>query len=162
MTDIKLRSAWKKDDPAFKQDAQSLWDTLGVFPRERDDRLAELVAIAYDADKVIGACTARIIEYKVLRARVFHLRPMIVPGPHHDEVLLHLLSAAKEALQPWAQAHPGERLKGILAIFDSDAYDGLYPEPILRRQGIELVLTGCTDEGRQIRTVWFDDVRLEK
>jgi hypothetical protein len=38
----------------------NLWDTLNaVFPREREDRLKELVAVAYDASKPVGACTTR-------------------------------------------------------------------------------------------------------
>jgi hypothetical protein len=164
MTKLELRAVWQKDDPIVARDVETLWDELkAVFPRERADRLKELVAVAYDENhKIVGACTARTIEYKVLRTHIFHLRPAILPGSQHDEVLLHLLSAAKAALQPWARARPGERLKGILVMFDSDAYDALAPEPILRRADVDLVLTGYTDGGRQIRVLWFDDARLEK
>lgn len=163
MANLELRTAWKKDDPALKRDAEAVWDTLNaVFPREREDRLKELTAVAYDADKPVGVCTARPIEYKVLRTRIFFLRANILPGARHDDVFLHLLSAAKSVLEPWAQANPEERLKGILAMFDGDAYDALYPEPVLRRLDFELVLTGYTDEGRQIRVLWFDDAKLAK
>jgi hypothetical protein len=163
MSDIELRDAWQNADPALQRDVEGLWDELGaVFPKDRADRLKELVAVAYDGGKAVGACTARAIDYKVLRAQVFHLRPAIQPGPRHDEVLIGLLAAGKRALQPWAQAHPGERLKGMLVMFNSDAFDALYPEPMLRRGDVELVLTGYTDEGRQIRMLWFDDARLEK
>jgi hypothetical protein len=160
---IDLRTAWKKDDPKLQRDTEALWDALNaVYPREREDRLKELVAVAYEGEKAIGACTARAIEYKVLRTHVFYLRAAILPGASHDEALIHLLSAAKNVLQPWASAHPDERLKGILLMFDSDAFDALYGEPVVRRGDVELVLTGYTDEGRQIRMLWFDDVRLEK
>jgi len=163
MADIECRVAWKADDPALGRDTEAVWDVLGaVYPRERGERLKELVAVAYDGEQAVGACTARAIEYKVLRAHVFYFRPAILPGPHHDEVLFRLLSAAKNVLQPWARAHPGERLRGILLMFESDAFDALYPEPVLRRGDVELVLTGYTDEGRQIRVLWFDDARLEK
>lgn len=163
MADIELRSAWKKDDPALRRDTETVWDALNaVFPREREDRLKELVAVAYDAGKPVGVCTARAIEYKVLRTHIFYLRANILPGPQHGDVFLHLLSAAKAALEPWARAHPGERLKGILAMFDNDGFDALYPEPVLRRLDFELVLTGYTDEGRQIRVLWFDDAKLAK
>jgi len=163
MANIDLRIGWKKDDPVLRRDTETVWDALNaVYPREREDRLKELVAVAYEGEKAIGACTARAIEYKVLRTHVFYLRAAVLPGTHHDEVLIQLLSAAKNVLQPWAKANPGERLKGILLMFDSDAYDALYGEPILRRGDVELVLTGYTDEGRQIRVLWFDDVRLEK
>jgi hypothetical protein len=33
---------------------------------------------------------------------------------------------------------------------------------VLRRLDFELVLTGYTGEGRQIRMLWFDDARLAK
>lgn len=164
MANIEARAVWQNADPDTARDVEALWGELGaVFPRDRADRLKELAAVAHDETrKLVGACTARLIDYKVLRAHVFHFRPAIAPGAHHDETLLSLLSAAKAALQPWAQARPGERVKGILVMFDTDAYDGLYAEPVLRRQGIELVLTGYTDGGRQIRVAWFDDARLEK
>jgi hypothetical protein len=163
MSDVELRIAWQKADPILRRDAEAVWDALNaVYPREREDRLKELVAVAYDGEQAVGACTARLIDYKVLRARVFYLRPTILPGPRHDEILIRLLSSAKSVLQPWALAHPGERLKGVLVMFDSDAFDALYSEPILRRLDVELPLTGYTDEGRQIRMLWFDDARLEK
>jgi hypothetical protein len=163
MANIEIRTVWQKDDPAASHDVVALWDESGaIFPKDRPDRLKELVAAAYVDGKIAGACTARPIDYKVLRAQVFHIRSTILAGAQHDEVLLCLLSSAKSVLQPWAQVHADKRLKGILAIFDSDAYDGLYAEPIIRWHGIELVLTGCTDEGRQIRTIWFDDAKLAK
>ena len=163
MADIERRIAWKRDDPALRHDAQTGWDALNaVFPREREDRLKELVAVAYDAGKPVGTCTARAIEYKVLRTHVFYLRATIQPGPQHNDIFLHLLSAAKAALESWAGAHPDERLKGILVMFDNDGFDTLYPEPVLRRLDFELILTGYTDEGRQIRVLWFDDAKLAK
>jgi hypothetical protein len=163
MGSIEVRTVWQADDPAVARDVESLWEQCAaVFPKDRADRLREIVAAAYVDGTIAGACTARAIDYKVLRAQVLHIRPAILRGAQHDEVLLQLLSAAKNTLQPWAGARASDRLKGILVIFDSDAYEGLYPEPIIRRQDIELVLTGCTDEGRQIRIAWFDDARLEK
>jgi len=163
MANIESRIAWKKDDPALRRDTEAIWDGLNhVYPREREDRLKELVAVAYDGERPVGACTARAIEYKVLRANVFYVRPAILAGPHHDEILIRLLSAAKGVLQPWARAHPDERLKGLLLMFESDAFDTLYSDPILRRLDVELVLTGYTDEGRQVRMLWFDDARFEK
>ena len=163
MATIETRAVWQTNDPAVAGDVTALWDELAaVFPKDRSDRLKELAVVAYDGGRIAGACTARAIDYKILRAQVFHLRPVIRPGERHDEVLFHLLAAAKASLQPWAQARPAQRLKGMLLIFNSAAYDGLYPEPILRRQGVELVLSSCTDEGHQIRVIWFDDARLEK
>jgi hypothetical protein len=47
-------------------------------------------------------------------------------------------------------------------MFDNDAFDALCSEPVLRRLDFELVLTGYTGEGRQIRMLWFDDARLAK
>jgi hypothetical protein len=163
MSNLDLRTVWQTDDPAVAPDVVTLWSELGaVFPKDRADRLKELVAVAYDGGKIVGACTARSIDYRVLRTSVFYFRPTILPGPQHDEVLIALVSAAKRVLQLWVQAHPGERAKGILVMFDSDAFDGLIVEPILRRADVELVLTGYTDVGRQIRVQWFDDSRLEK
>ena len=57
------------------------------------------------------ASAPRAIEYKVLLTHAFYIRPAILPGPRHDEVLLRLLSAAKGVLQSWAHACPGERLR---------------------------------------------------
>lgn len=161
---MEICTVWQTDDSAVARDVETLWnERAAVFPRDRPERLKELVAVAYDENrKTIGACTARAIEYKVLRARVFHLRPVIAPGAQHDETLLRLLSATKDALQPWAEARSGERLKGILVMFDSDAYDALYSEPVLCRPDFNLVLTGYTDTGHQIRMLWFDNARLEK
>ncbi len=162
-TKLDLRIVWQADDPSVTPDVVTLWSELGaVFPKDRADRLKELVAVAYDGGKILGACTARSINYKVLRTHVFYFRPTISPGPQHGDILIGLLSAAKAALQPWVQAHPGERAKGILVMFDTDAFDALYSEPVLRRQDVELVLTGCTDGGRQTRVQWFDHARLEK
>jgi hypothetical protein len=110
----------------------------------------------------LSAPAPRAIEYKVLRTHVFYLRANILPGARHDDVFLCVLSAAKAAVEPWTQAHPGERLKGILVMFDNDAFDTLCSEPVLRRLDFELVLTGYTGEGRQIRMLWFDDARLAK
>lgn len=163
MANLELRAVWQTDDSAVARDVAMLWDELAVvFPKDRAARLKELVAIAYDGGKIVGACTARSIDYKVLRTPVFYLRPTILPGAQHDDVLIRLLSAAKHVLQPCAQAHPDERAKGILVMFDSDAFDALYSEPVLRRQDVELILTGYTDAGHQIRVQWFDDARLEK
>jgi len=79
---MELRIAWNEDDSALRRDAETAWDALNVaFPREREDRLKELVAIAYDAGKPVGTCTARVIEYKVLRTRVFYLRANTPPVP---------------------------------------------------------------------------------
>jgi hypothetical protein len=163
MANIEIRTAWETSDPALRRDTEAIWDRLNlVYPREREDRLKELVAVAYEGEQAVGACTARAIEYRVLRTAIFFLRTAILPGPSHDNVLIRLLSSAKNILQPWAQARPAERLNGILVMFDSDAFDTLYPEPVVRRGDVELVLTGYTDEGRQIRVMWFDDARLAK
>jgi hypothetical protein len=163
MTDLELRTVWQSHDPAVTSDVVTLWSDLGaVFPKDRADRLKELAAVAYVGDNIVGACTVRSIDYKVLRTQIFYLRPIIVPGPQHDEILIRLLSAAKSVLQPWARTHPDERARGLLVMFDSDAFDALCSEPILRRADVELVLTGYTDGGRQIRVQWFDDARLEK
>jgi hypothetical protein len=160
---IEVRTVWQVNNAAVAREVESLWEELSaVYSRDRAERLKELVAAAYVDGEVAGALTARPIDYKVLRAQVFHLRPVLRPDAHHDEVLFQLLSAAKSVLQPWARADSGGRMKGLLVMFDSDAYDGLYAEPVIRRSGVELVLTGCTDEGRQIRMLWFDDARLEK
>jgi len=160
---IEVRTVWQANDAAVARDVESLWEELSaVYPRDRADRLKELVVAAYVDGRIAGALTARSIDYKVLRAQVFHLRPALRPDVHHDEILFQLLSAAKSVLHPWARADSGGRMKGLLVMFDSDAYDGLYAEPVIRWHGVELVLTSCTDEGRQIRMLWFDDARLEK
>ncbi len=139
MANIEVRTVWQKDDPAASRDVIALWDELGtIFPKDRPDRLKELVAAAYVDGKIAGACTARPIDLMTRRG-------------------FRTLTAARTGIR-----FPFLFLKGILAIFDSDAYDGLYAEPIIRSHGIELVLTGCTDEGRQIRTIWFDDAKLAK
>lgn len=162
--DIDIRTAWQKSDSELGRDARGFWNRTGMLSQaEQEKRSGELVAVAYENGKVLGVSTARHTEYKPLRSRFFYYRSAIVPDVPQLQVAAQICAHSCDCLAKWARQNPDEKVNGLYIELESDELLGEQRRlPVIEILGLNLILAGYTEEGNQIRIIWFDDARLEK
>ena len=78
MPDIVFRTAWMKNDPVIARDARALWLSLDALPPAAiEERLPQLCAAAYSADKLVAVSTADFFNYPPMRSRFFYYRTTV-------------------------------------------------------------------------------------
>jgi hypothetical protein len=159
------RVAWRRDDSQLERDAIAFWRRLGLLPPwiAPEERAKQLCCVAYIAGEVAAVATATIETLPFLRTRAAIYRCATAPE-HRDRWLLAQMSMqAFDALHQWAQARPEAGVKGVATILDTPFYAQMKRRPVwrYRREGVELVFVGYTEEGLQLRMAWFPDARLD-
>ena len=159
--DFDVRVAWRRDDARIKADAIAMWRRSGLLPDDvsAEQRAEQLVAAAYRGVRLASVATAVIEPIKFLRNRFFVLRSMTAPEfrRSHAQVALALPVAA--TLEQWALAHPEEKVAGVIGFVEPGAWGDLARAPVAPVWPLTLV--AYTQEGHQVRLVWFDHVRLD-
>ncbi len=156
MDDISFIPVWQSASAAVERDVMALWTALGVLPPgvKAEERIKELVAVAYAGDSIVGVLTAQFLMHPPLRQRFAFLRSLTHPDYGGRDVSRRLIVCADEALSKWAIAHPGEKLAGLAAIYENPLPQS---KPIER---VGLILVGYTPDGQQVRVKWFEHFRL--
>lgn len=157
---IDLRPAWRRADPDIERDAIAFWKRLGILPKgvRPEERAAELVAVAYRDDRLVGVATAAVARIDALRGRFAMLRAAVDTEHRRDRIALDLAILARELIEIWSREHPEERLLGLGALVESPDLLERAKQPYWPQTRFGLV--GYTPDGRQIRVAWFAHARV--
>jgi hypothetical protein len=150
-----FRPAWRLGDAAINRDAIAFWDRNNMLPAAAslEERLAQVVAGAYDGDKMIAIATANIREVDFLRARLAMFRCSVDRETRERRLATAISLYAFDVLERWSLAHPDEQLMGVGAVIQSRALvehdnHAVWPDT-------KLTFVGYTNEGYQFRVRWF-------
>lgn len=155
------RTAWRRDDPEIEADAIAMWTRLDVLPKDvrPEDRAKQLVAAAYQGDRLAAVCTAVIEPIPFLRARFLVLRSLTDPDFRRSHAQIALALPVKDILEEWAKAHPAEEVAGVIGFVEPGAWGDFAQLPVAPVWAWTLV--AYTHDGHQVRAVWFDHYRVK-
>lgn len=179
--DLTFEEAWQRNDPRHAADACRLWDRANLLePALREQRVHELVALAYLGGEIAGVSTATLGELPQLRGRFAFYRCAAHPPRHRGSrqrgerpadpaapwapahtVSYALSGYARQVLERWSLAHPREKLLGMAAVIESPSYRRKQREPMWPDYGLNLNLVGYLPGNRQIRVAWFAHARVD-
>lgn len=156
-----VRIAWRRDDPRLETDAIAMWTRLGVLAEgvKPEDRAKQLVSVAYRGDQLAAVATAVVEPVKFLRARFLVLRSMTVPEFRRSYAQVSLGIPSITALTEWAKANPEEKIAGMIAFVEPGAWGEAARMPTGPFFGWTLV--AYTQDGKQVRVIWFDHFRFD-
>lgn len=156
----RIELAWRKADPALERDAVAFWDKMDALPAgvSPDDRLPELVCVAYHEDQVIGLATADIGPYRPLRKKFAFWRVLIHPDYRLHGMRVNMSSFVNSFFRDWARENPEEELAGMGSVVSTtyDRPEGYRPVARVSRA----VAVGYNELDQLVRITWFDDVRV--
>ncbi|HYJ29958.1 MAG TPA: hypothetical protein VEW25_06415 [Allosphingosinicella sp.] len=157
-----LRPAWRRGDADIERDAIAFWNRLGILPQgvRPEDRARELVAVAYQGDRLVGVATAALGRIEALKARFAMLRGAVEPEHRRSRLGFDLAVLSRELIETWSRAHPEERVLGLGAIVESPDLAERARRPLWPQTRLNLI--GYTPEGRQIRVAWFAHAELDR
>jgi hypothetical protein len=156
-----VRVAWKRGDSAIQADAVAFWKRLGILPPDVDpqDRAGELIAGAYQGDRLVAVATATTEWIEPLRARLAVIRGATDPDFRRSRAQLALAEPSRAALVDWSLAHPEERLAGGIVFVERAEWGDFCRVPVW--PGSRLGLAGYDDLDRQVRVSWFEHFRFD-
>jgi hypothetical protein len=158
---LEIRAAWRRDDPRIEADAIDFWKRLDVLPPDvtPEQRVKELIAVAYQDGRLVSVATATIERFEHLRANFAVLRGATDPAFRRSGAQLALAVPSRRLLEQWAADHPEAGLAGGLAFLDPAEWGGFARIPVWPESGLTFI--GYATDGRQVRVAWFDDYRVE-
>ena len=159
--EFEIRIAWRRDDPRLEADAIAMWKELGILPKEvrPEDRARQLVASAYRGGRLAALCTGVVERISFLRARFVVLRSLTHPDFRRSHAQAALTLPVKQLLEDWAAASPGEKIAGVIGFIEPGAWGEYARLPVAPIWAWTLV--AYTEDGHQVRVVWFDDFRFD-
>ena len=160
MSELVLRAAWRKGDPAIERDAQLFWRANDAMQEDADIemRLAGLCAGAYQDERLVGIATAAVRTIASLRCKLAMYRTFVERGLRNRQIASKLGVFSRDLLEAWARDHPEEQVVGMGAVIQSRVLVekvpfAVYPET-------KLAFIGYTQEGYQMRVYWFAHARI--
>ena len=156
-----FRPAWQLDDPSIGRDAIAFWNRVGILPPgvRPEDRVGELVAVAYRNRAVIGVATAQLTHIKTLHGRFAAYRCAVDPAHRRQGLALALTIYARDLLEQWSLEHPEEKVLGLAAVVENPDLAVRLREPVWPT--LRLNLAHFLPDGRQLRVAWFAHARVE-
>lgn len=155
LSDIHYVPAWKRGDTRLERDALAMWRDMGVMPQgmKPEERLKELVVLAYKGERLVGITSADVRPYAPLRQRFAFMRLLMRSDAAGSGLAVPLTVQLREVLRQWSKDNPEEQLAGYGAFVSDKAY---MATPVLPAG---LTLVGYTPEGHQVRVFWWDHFR---
>lgn len=156
-----IRIAWQRNDSRIEADAIAMWTRLGILPPEvkPEARAKQLAAAAYSDGRIAAVATGVAEHIDFLRARFLVVRTMTVPEFRRTHAQLALALPTMKMFEEWAKANPEEKIAGLIAFVEPGAWGQAARMP--RGPHFGWTLVGYTNDGKQVRVVWFDHYRLE-
>jgi hypothetical protein len=156
-SNIALRTAWRRNDPAIERDAELFWRKERLLPESENigERLKGLCLAGYDGETLVALSTARIRYVAFLGAKLWMLRVAVAAEQRRNRLATHIQTASREMLEGWSAANMAEEVMGVATIQQTSAFDGRGP-----RRGYlpdsHLNFIGWTANGEMMRVAWFD------
>lgn len=158
---FELRPAWRRDDAQVEADAVAFWKRLDILPADvsPQQRVKELIAVAYKDGQVVGVNTATLERVEQVRARLAMLRGAVDPEHRRTHVAMALTLYSRALLERWSAENPHERLAGLGGIIESEQLAERGKQPYWPQT--RFILAGFLKDGRQLRLSWFEDFRID-
>ena len=162
MSDVVLKTAWMRDDPALEADARAVWETHNLVARAEDRayRARELGVVAYCDGQTAAVATAELAMMSGLRARFAVCRVSVHPGLRRRQLSARTFGHLRTVLEAWSADHPQEKVMGMSAIIQAAEYDEKQRDPHWPDWGLFLTLAGYTPRNEQVRIAWFRHARV--
>lgn len=152
--------AWQVGNPKFAADARTWWDEAGALPEgiEGEDRVNEMLAIAYVEGEFAGVTTAVISPYEPLRCNFAVLRIAVVPEFRRHYLQIRLAVRSREMMEAYSLQHPDEGISGMITVRQAPFQATRISPPV----GVETRSTFITynEKGHQLRVRWFSHIRV--
>jgi hypothetical protein len=156
-----IRLAWRRDDAGVEADAIEMWTRLGILPPDvrAEDRARQLAAAAYSEGRIAAVATGVVEQIDFLRARFVVMRSMTAPEFRRTHAQIALALPTITMLEEWAKANPEEKVAGLIAFVEAGAWGEAARVP--RGPHFGWTLVAYTQDGRQVRVIWFDHYRVD-
>lgn len=158
---VETRAAWRRNDPDLERDVVGFWRRLGILPPDvaPEARAKELCGLTYVDGEVAAVSTATLEVLPFLKARFAVLRLAVAPEHRRRHFGESLLVSTKQLLEQWSLENPQEKVQGVAAFIQAANIDELKRRPVWPKSRMTLV--GHTNDGQQIRVVWFEHALLD-
>lgn len=156
-----LRPAWRLGDATIERDAIAFWTRVQILPSgvQPEDRVGELVAVAYHKRTIVGVATAQLAPIKTLKGRFAVYRCAVDPDHRRQGLASALTVYARDLIEDWSLRHPEEKLLGLAAAVETPDLTIRLREPVWPET--RLNLAHFLPDGRQLRVAWFAHARLD-
>lgn len=156
----RIDNAWMQNNKELERDAISLWQKRDVLPEGTapQERVKELVCVAYVDDVIAGLLTASTGRYEPLKHSLAFIRIHIEKEYRLNYLQIRLATRADEILRDWSIARPDLGLAGTARVRQAEFQrDRLTPAVSPTNRS---VLVGYNKQGEQVRVKWFDHIRV--
>lgn len=161
MSDLVIRTAWRRDDAQLMADTQDYWGRHNlVSVEQREVRTAELVAVAYRDRVVVAVTTAELAILPGLRARFAMGRVSVDPAERRGSLGARMGGYMRRVLEAWSLEHPEEDVKGFGGVITAAEFGDKQRQPVWNDWGVDIAVAGYLPTGEQIRIGWFAHARL--
>jgi hypothetical protein len=160
MATATFTTVWQSADETTRLQAVEFWRELNLLPKGEapERRAAELSVVAHEDDVLVAVATAHLAELPRLRVRLGMFRCAVAPGRRREGYAAELAWRTRDALEAWSAAHREQKLMGMGCLVQGAELSAKKAQPKWPISGMYLV--GYTDQGDQIRVVWFKHARV--
>lgn len=151
---------WHKPDQKVTSDVSDYWNEPGVLSETSvpEERLKQLLAVAYVDDQLAGITTAVIVEYEALKCKFAFLRIAILPDFRLHYLQQRIALSSKEFMSAYSKEHPSLHLFGMMTVRQASYQATRMTPPRTPTTGSTLI--DYTEKGQQRRINWFDHARV--
>ena len=161
MSDIVLKTAWRRHDPRQAEDAMAFWTRLKqIAPHLIEQRAGQLGVMGYCGDRLVSVATAELEYLPGLRARFAVAQVVVDPEFRRQSLSRRTFGQLLTVLEAWSAENPEEKLMGMAAVIEAKEYAEKQREPVWPDWGLNLGLVGYTLKNQQIRVAWFRHARV--
>ena len=166
---VQFRAIWNNVSDGVARDAADYWTQQRLLPQGVDptDRVSQLIAAAYEGDRLVAVATGEVANLPHLRREFVFIRVSVHPEARRHRIAYEMSEYAVRVLEEWAQGDEQNHIAGAALVIESAALReaSAYPEwPIGFRAPADTAggwhLVGYNKTGQQVRVAWFNHTRV--
>ncbi len=159
--EVSYLNVWKDCPEKWQSATKDFWLEMNLMPDENAiaTRLGQLCTLAIEDEKLIGVSTVYKLNYEPLRCDLYFFRCLVSPQYRRQSIARQLTINCRDNLQEWVTANPQGAAAGMAVVVESPVFAKLSHQPTW--SGPNLSLVGYTQQGQQVRVVWFKDILLK-
>lgn len=158
---VQYHAVWPECPPDWQDRVREFWRSQGLLTDEAEigRRLRQICCLASLSDRLVGVSTARLALIPQLRASFFFFRCAVLPEFRQQGVARALAVRCRDTLSDWSRRNPEAHACGMATVVESPLLSEFAKLPQWPASGLSLI--GYTEQGQQLRIVWFEHARLE-
>ncbi len=158
--EISYLNVWQNCPEKWQAAVKDFWTELNVMPDQNAiaTRMEQLCTLALENEKLIGVSTVYKTKHPPLRCDLYFFRCLVLPEYRRQSIARQLTINCRDNLQDWVIDNPEGAGAGMAVVVESPALAELSHQAIWPTTGLNLV--GYTQQGQQVRVVWFKNIRL--